>query len=151
MVVEERIDALFSEIGWAIIATPRANGRIGELKPTLVSIAPVSALQIANNEASARSVVGVVAEGLHGEDAPALVTLVRNPAVVRSKLGEIANEGLYHVLRAANGVHVTPCHQDFFADLAESIPVLSIFDSPVSNPEVVTEEFVLQDAKFLLE
>mmetsp|Transcript_8134 Transcript_8134/g.14893 ORF Transcript_8134/g.14893 Transcript_8134/m.14893 type:complete len:225 (-) Transcript_8134:426-1100(-) len=154
VVFEEGIDALLPQIGRTVGAPAGADGGVGELEPALASvvgIVPVPALNVAHDEAPAGTVVGVVAEGLHGEDGPALVVLVGDPAVVRSELGEVTDERLHQVLRATDGVNVAPRDEYLLPDLADAVPVLGVLDGLVGHPEVVPEEFVLEDAKVVLE
>eukprot|EP01052_Picozoa_sp_SAG31_P016271 SAG31_NODE_1071_length_10069_cov_3.085356_7_plen_83_part_00 len=68
MVSKERFDALLAQVGRAIPALTRADGRVGELEAAaagLPLVPPVPALQIADEELPARAVVAVVRKRLH--------------------------------------------------------------------------------------
>ena len=105
MISKERTDAFLTKVSGSISPRSRADGRICQFKPafpTIVSIVPVTSLQVANYHLATRFVVGVVRECFKSQDSPTNVILVGNPAIVRSELGEVSDERLDEIVLAVD-------------------------------------------------
>lgn len=152
MAVEKGIDPLLSQVGWPIFARSATHGYISELKATLTFLEPVvsvTPLQITNNQAASRTVVGVVTKRLHRLAHPTFV--IRNPTVVGGKFRKVTNQRLHEILPPTDRVDIPPRNQDSFIVRANVVPVLGILDGPVCHFEVGLEKVRFQHSVLTLE
>ena len=52
MIAKERLDALFTQVGWSVVASAGADGGITQLKPAIFGLkpaVPISSLQVADD------------------------------------------------------------------------------------------------------
>lgn len=97
---KERFNALLSKIGWPIIALPRANGNIGQLKATTIAtvrVIAVASLKVTNYELTTCAMIRVMRKGLHGKNWPSQVGIRCDPSIVRRELGKVSNQRFHRV------------------------------------------------------